>query len=44
MREWTGTDAFQEALGVTHASLFGQLNTWHLSLSLGSKPSRQAES
>jgi len=44
MREWTGTDALHEALGVTHACLFGQLSTWHLSLSLTSKPSRQTES
>jgi len=44
MREWTGTDALQEVLGATHASLFGQLSTWHLSLSLTSKPSRQTES
>ena len=34
MREWTGTDAAQEALGATHACLFGQLSTRHLSLSL----------
>jgi len=44
MREWTGTDAFPEALGATHAYLFDQLGTWHLSLSLTSKPSRQTES
>jgi len=25
MREWTGTDALPEALGATHACLFGQL-------------------
>ena len=25
MREWTGTDGLQEALGATHACLFGQL-------------------
>jgi len=41
MREWTETDALQEALGATHACLFGQLSTWHLSLTLTSKPSRQ---
>jgi len=44
MREWTGTDAFPEALGATHACSFGQLSTWHLSLSLTSKASRQTES
>jgi len=33
MREWTGTDALREALGATHACLFGQLSTWYLSLS-----------
>jgi len=27
MREWTGRDARQEALGATHACLFGQLST-----------------
>ena len=27
MREWTGTDALQEALGATHACLFDQLST-----------------
>jgi len=41
MREWTGRDALQEALGATHACLFGQLSRWHLSLSLTSKPSRR---
>jgi len=40
-REWTGADALQEALGATRACLFGQLSTWHLSLSLTSKPSWQ---
>jgi len=44
MREWTGSDALQEALGAIHACLFGQLSTWHLSLSLTSKPPRQTES
>jgi len=41
---WTGADALQEALGATHARLFGQLSTWNLSLSLTSKRSRQTES
>jgi len=44
MREWTGSDALEEALGATHACLFGQLSMWHFSVSLTSKQSRQTES
>jgi len=27
MREWTGIDALEEALGATHACIFGQSST-----------------